>query len=159
VKDDRTKERFRHWLSTNAQFWSAEVRLVSILEPLWFRDIPYSAAQARRTINEQGYITAQACRDMAIYCQEVRNDFKGICLSYDVLEGHINAGTIVDYARNWHSDCILLLSSKKNTLQELLRLSIPAQVLRAAECMVLVVQASGDQKAIHQVPNRRPSTI
>ncbi len=157
VKDDRTKDRFSQWLSMNAQFWNAEIKILSILEPLWFNDIPYTAARAHQLVDEQSIITAQVRRDRATYCEKLRKSFEGICLSSDVCEGHVNATTILDYARNWQADCILLLSTKKNPLRELLRLSLAAQVLREADCMVLVIQAPDSQKP-GQIERRHPST-
>ncbi len=140
VKDERTEERFCHWLAANAQFWNAEIRLFSIVEPLWFRSIPYTAAQAHQLLNEQAHITAQLRQALAIYSQEIRNRYRGICLTSDVSEGPVNANTILNYARSWPTDCILLLCSRQGVWSELLRFSLAMQILRSAECLVHVVQ-------------------
>lgn len=158
IKDERTKNRFRRWLSTNAQFWSADIRLFSILEPLWFQDFPYSAAQTFQLMDDQANTTAQIHREMAIYCQDLRNKFQGICISSDVCEGRINAESILDYARNWQADCILLLSTKKKqSFRNLLQPSLPAQVLRASDCMVLIVQIPDDQISEYRMTQGQPS--
>ncbi len=159
IKDNRTGTRFRDWLSSNPQFWSAEIRVFSILEPLWFHDIPYSASQAHMLINEQSSLTAQARHDLAIYCEDLRNTFHGLHLTSDVYEGHVNAKTILSYAKDWHTDCILILSTRKNSYLEWLRLSLAAQVLHAADCMVLVVQTPTNRKHPSQIPSRQPSVI
>lgn len=158
VKNVRTRERFCAWFASNAQFWSAEIRILSILEPLWFRDIPFSAQQAHRLLDEQAPITAQALQELVCYCQELRNTFPGISVSADVVESHINAGTVVDYARQWEADSILLLHTRKGAIQEFLENSLSARILRDADCMVHVVQTPSVPTRTRQRTRHQPST-
>ncbi|MBY0546471.1 MAG: universal stress protein [Candidatus Obscuribacterales bacterium] len=152
VKDKQCVERFCAWLSANPQAWNAEVMLVHVLEPNWFNDIPYSPLSAMRLLDQQDQVTAEVQREFDALTGSVQKRFPDSLISALVVTKVSDTGTaIVDVAKEWHANCILMFCSSKSPIRELLCGRLSTRILRSASCAVQVIQRPDEQ---HASPNR-----
>lgn len=148
VKDKQCIERLCAWLSANPQVWNAEVMLVHVLEPNWFNDIPYSPLSAMRLLDQQDQVTAEVQREFDALTARVQKRFPDSLISAFVITKVSDTGTaIVDVAKAWHVNCILIFCGSKSPIRELLCGRLSTRILRSASCAVQVIQSPDEQYA------------
>lgn len=149
VRDAECVERFASWLESNPQFWNAQVKLVHILRPLWFDDLPYSATQAMRLVDEQAEISAETRREfIAVASTKIERKYSDILVSVHVTDGHLDGETFSALAEDWSADFILVFCRKKGVLEEFLfghRLA--SKIISTARCPVYIIKEPRESKS------------
>jgi nucleotide-binding universal stress UspA family protein len=137
-----------------ARRYSAEVVVLSVLDPSRFASPPYSGLEAMSLVDRYS-------RSLAHVGQRVRASLEGagIATRMLVLPGR-TAETVIEVAQQEQADLIVMGGETKGRLRALVEGSLWADVARAAPCNVLRVSpAEGDQSPEPPKKDRNSGTL
>lgn len=125
--------------------WPAQTkfRIVNVMPPIY--DYAYAASVPELMIDLRDDARDQAqikVRDMAL---KLRDHFHLDNIEEFILEGH-PAEKLIDTAKEWQADLIIMGSHGRTGLNKLLMGSVSSAVLDHAECSVVVVREHCEKK-------------
>jgi nucleotide-binding universal stress UspA family protein len=131
--------------SVLAQTWPAEseFRIITIVEPVY--SYAYTGADMAPIFESQKEFEKECRKMIDVKIIELKKKFPEHPVSGDVIEGII-ATAIVEEAKTWHADLIVLGSHGRKGFRKLLLGSIAEKVAGLAPCSVEIVKPKTERE-------------
>lgn len=147
VRDTWCIDELAIWLAANPQHRSAKLDLVHAVRPKWVDDIPFSALQANRMIDEQEQISAERQREFMALASRLMRRYPELALSVRVLENQFESEAIVEFAAEVESSFILMFCRTKGPIRQFFGANrFSRQIMQSAKCPVHIVQLPRTRK-------------